>query len=217
MKRTALLAATLACVLASSSSPRERDFAMPPLVEAAAMAMHDAHAQERVAFAADPYDTPRKASLFHAPLLEHSVLPILVVFTNDGADSVLLTHARFELVTRDRAKAEPYSMDDLRRALAALRPPGSRTQDRLPYPMPGKNSVHGGLSGRDRDELEHSLFAAQAIEPRHSAQGFLFFDVTGLDHPAQGARLFVTGVTDARGHELMYFEVPLDQTAPDQP
>ena len=181
------------------------------------MAFHDAHTQEKVAFAADPYDTPHKASLFHAPLLEHSVLPILVVFTNDGSDAVLLNHARFELVTRDRAKAEPYSMDDLRRALTALRPPGSRTQDQVPLPMPGKNSVHGGVSARDRDELDHSLFAAHAIEPHASAEGFLFFDVTGLDHPAQGARLFVTGVTDARGHELMYFEVPLSEPPQDQP
>lgn len=229
MKRAAVIPVMLACVLAASSSPKERDFAMPPLVPATGMTERDIHSQEKVAFAADPYDTPEKASLFHPALLDHSVLPILVVFTNDGADAVSLAKARFELVTRDRAKAEPYSLDDLRRVLSSVRPPGSRSQDQIPIPLPGKNSVHGGLSARDRDELQRAMFAAQTVGPHASAQGFLFFDVTGLDHPAQGARLFVTGVsvtgvsvtgvTDAHahGHELMYFEVPLSEPGEDRP
>jgi hypothetical protein len=77
--------------------------------------------------------------------------------------------------------------------------------------LPGKDKAHGGLSQRDRDELEHASFAARAVEPHAGQQGFLFFDVGDLDHPSRGARLFVTGVTDSHGHELMYFEVPLDE------
>ncbi len=72
-----------------------------------------------------------------------------------------------------------------------------------------QDNVHGGLSNRDRDELQRAMFAARSVEPRASRQGFLFFDVSGLDNPAQGARLYATGITDARGHELMYFEVAL--------
>jgi hypothetical protein len=214
MKRTALIAAILAALVLAAVA---RDFVMPQLVPASTIAAHDAHPDEKVAFAADPYDAPQKASLFHAPMLEHDVLPILVVFTNDGEDPIFLANARFELVTRDRAKAEPYSLDDLRRALTAVRAPRSRSEDQLPIPLPGKNSPHGGLSAKDRDELEHAMFAARAIPPHASQQGFLFFDVSGLDHPAQGARLFVTGVNDAHGHELMYFEVPLGSDANPQP
>ncbi len=186
-----------------------RDFVMPKLVPAASMACRDAHPQEKITLGAEPYDTPEKASLFRSHMLEHSVLPILVVFTNDGDEPVVLNHARFELVTRDRAKAEPYSLDDLRRVLTSVRAPGSRAEDKLPIPLPGKSKAHGGLSQQERDELEHSSFAARAIEPHASQQGFLFFDVSDLDDPTQGARLFVTGVNNAHGQELMYFEVPL--------
>ena len=122
---------------------------------------------------------------------------------------MVLSHVHFELVTRDRAKAEPFTQDDLQRAFTNVRAPGSRTQDTLPIPLPGKNKAHGGLPQKDRDELEHASFAARAVEPHSGQQGFLFFDVGDLDDPANGARLFVTGVNDARGHELMYFEVPL--------
>jgi hypothetical protein len=207
MHRSALIAAILASLVLAAYA---RDFAMPPLVPAADIAFHDAHPDEKLTVAADPYDTPQKASLFHPAMLEHAVLPILVVFTNEGDEPILLANARFQLVTRDRAKAEPYSLDDLRRALTALRAPGSRSEDQIPIPLPGKNAPHGGLSADDVSQLQHALFTARAIPPHSTQQGFLFFDTTGLDHPSQGARLFLTGVT-VMAHELMYFEVPLSQ------
>lgn len=182
MKRIGCLL-TILVVLALAAFARE--FAMPRLVSATSMVCRDAHPQERITLGADPYDTQDKASLFHSPMLEHSVLPILIVFTNDGDESFVLSHARFELVTRDRAKAEPYSVDDLRRALSAIRAPGSRAEDKLPIPLPGKGKAHGGLSQRQRDELEHSFFSARAVEPHASQQGFLFFDIGDLENPTK--------------------------------
>lgn len=206
MKRIIALTAIISVLVLAAFA---RNFAMPRLVPATTMAARDSHAQEKLTLGADPYDTPAKASLFHPKLLEHSVLPILIVFTNDGDETVVLSHARFELVTRDRAKASPYTLDDLRRALTSISGPRSRTRDQLPIPLPGKNKAHGGVSQNDLDELEHASFGARAVEPHASQQGFLFFDIGDLDNPTQGARLFVTGINDARNHELMYFEVPL--------
>jgi hypothetical protein len=39
----------------------------------------------------------------------------------------------------------------------------------------------------------------------------MFFDVGGISSPLQGANIDVTGVTDAKGNELMYFEIPVDK------
>ncbi len=206
MKRTIPIAVVLAALVLAAFA---RDFVMPRLIPASTMAAHDTHPQEKLTLGADAYDTAEKAALFHPDMLAHSVLPVLVVFTNDGDQPIVLNNVRFQLVTRDRAKSDPYSLDDLRRAFTAVRAPGSRAQDKLPIPLPGRNKAHGGLSQRDRDDLEHSSFAARAVEPHGSQQGFLFFDVGDLENPAQGARLYVTGVTDSRGHELMYFEVLL--------
>jgi hypothetical protein len=207
MRRAALIASVLATLVLAAFA---RDFAMPPLVQADTIAFHDAHPDEKATFAADPYDTPHKAALFHPDMLRHAVLPILVVFTNDGDAPILLDNARFQLVTRDRAKAAPFTLDDLRRALTSIQAPNSRSQDQIPIPLPGKNAPHGGLPPKEVDQLQHAMFAARAIPPHSTQQGFLFFDVTGLDHPAQGARLFLTGVT-VNAHELMYFEVSLSQ------
>ncbi len=206
MKRTAYITAIVAGLVLVAFA---REFVMPRLVPANTMACRDTHPPEKVTLGADAYDTPEKLSLFHPTMQAHSVLPILVVFTNDGDETVVLSHVRFQLVTRDRAKADPYSLDDLRRVFTAVRAPRSRTQDQLPIPLPGRNKAHGGLSQADRDELERASFAAHGVEPHSSQQGFLFFDVGDLDEPTRGARLFVTGVNDTHGHELMYFEVPL--------
>jgi hypothetical protein len=206
MKRTACVLAILAALVLAALA---KDFVMPRLVSATSMAARDSHPAEKLTLGADAYDTPEKAALFHPNMLQHSVLPILIVFTNEGNETVVLSHIRFQLVTRDRAKADPYSQEDLQRAFTAIRVPGTRTQDRLPVPLPGRSKAHGGLSQKDRDELEHASFFARAVEPHASQQGFLFFDIGDLENPVQGARLFVTGVNDAHGHELMYFEVPL--------
>ena len=208
MRRIALAASILAALVLAAFA---RNFAMPPLVPANSIAFHDAHPDEKLTLAADPYDTPQKAALFHPDMLGHAVLPVLVVLTNDGDASILLDHARFQLVTRDRAKSDPFTLDDLRRALTAIRAPRSRSEDQIPIPLPGKNSPHGGVSPRDVDQLQHAIFAARAIPPHATLQGFLFFDTTGLDHPADGARLYLTGATANQAHELMYFEVPLSQ------
>ncbi len=44
----------------------------------------------------------------------------------------------------------------------------------------------------------------------------MFFDVSGISTPLAGASFYLTGVLDAKGNELMYFEIPLEKylTAP---
>jgi hypothetical protein len=78
----------------------------------------------------------------------------------------------------------------------------------IPVPIPQKK-VKGGLSQKDRDEIESAQFAAKAVEPHGTQSGFLFFDVEGVDNALGNARLYVTGVNDAKGTELMYFEIPM--------
>ena len=182
---------------------------MPTLIPATTMAARDTHPMEKMTLGADPYDTAGKASLFHPDMLAHSVLPIRIVFTNDGDETVVLSRARFELVTRDRAKAEPYTLDDLRRAFTAIRAPGSRSEDQIPIPLPGKNKVHGGLSQKDRDELESASFAAHAVEPHASQQAFSSSMSATSTIPPRARACSSPESTTPTARELMYFEVPL--------
>jgi len=61
------------------------------------------------------------------------------------------------------------------------------------------------------DEIEGAQFAARAVEPHTTQSGFVFFDTGGIGSPLPGANIDVTGIRDAKGNELMFFEIPLDK------
>lgn len=65
------------------------------------------------------------------------------------------------------------------------------------------------MTQKERDEVESSRFAAKAVEPHTTQSGFLFFDVADVPEPLVRAHMYVTGVDDAKGTELMYFEIPM--------
>ena len=61
--------------------------------------------------------------------------------------------------------------------------------------------------------------AAKAVEPHTTQSGFLFFDIGDISSPLAGAELEITGVRDARGSDLLYFEIFMDKylNAPKNP
>ena len=51
------------------------------------------------------------------------------------------------------------------------------------------------------------MFTAAAVEPHSTQSGFLFFDVQDVKDPVTGAHVYLTGMRDAGGSELMYFDI----------
>ena len=71
--------------------------------------------------------------------------------------------------------------------------------------------VKGAVSQKTMDEIDRSQFEARAVEPHSTARGFLFFDVSDISNPLNGANFYITEVRDSKGNELMYFEIPLEK------
>lgn len=179
---------------------------MPEAKPANTYPAHDAHPAEHVTVALDPYDMPDKANIFSVPFSEEGFLPIFMVITNDSDQAVQLSEMKPQLVTVNREKLTPVTVDDIYRRLS--HPSASAT--RSPIPIPRKK-VKGVVSGKTLEELQNARFGARAVEPHTSQAGFLFFDVTGISTPLAGAHFYLTGVRDANGNELMYFEIPLEK------
>ena len=191
-----------------------KQFAMPRALPAAEYPAHDSHPTEKVTVAADPYDShDKQRDLFVGDYLGHSLLPVFLVITNNGDKPVSLTDIKIELLTRDRAKAPPSNDSDLyRRFTKTKRYEDKSTGARkIPYPIPLPKGDQGAVKKELRDEFEASRFFARAVEPHGTQSGFVFFDIGGLDDPARGATLTITGVKDGDGNPLMYFEVSLDK------
>jgi len=186
-------------VLASKS------FVKPEAKSAINYPAHDFHRDEKVAIAADPYDKPDKAKIFSTNFAEHGFMPIFFIITNDGDQPVSIANMEIMLTTANHSKLTPVTTDDLYRRLSN---PQSSTR---PSPLPLPHKVKGGLSKKEMDEIETSQFAAKAVEPHTTQSGFLFFDVGGIDSVLRGANIDISGVIDARGTELLYFEIPTDK------
>ena len=182
-----------------------KSFVKPTAKSAINYPAHDFHRDEQVAVAADPYDTPEKAKIFSIDFAAHGFLPVFFVVTNDGDQPISLANMEVKIITGNHSKLTPVSTDDLYRRLSN---PQSSTR---PSPLPLPHKVKGGVSKKEMDEIESSQFAAKAVEPHTTQSGFLFFDIGGISSPLRGANIDISGVADAKGNELMYFEIPVDK------
>ena len=182
-----------------------KDFVKPAAQPAKTYPAHDDHTDEKVAIGADPYDTGDKAKIFSINFNEHGLLPVFFVVTNDGNQPISVSNMQITLTTANHDKLTPEAPDDIYRRLTN---PHANTAPPLPLPIPHKD-VKGAVSNKQRDEIESARFAARAIEPHTTQSGFLFFDVEDIDAPLAGAQIYVSGVDDAKGNELMYFEIPM--------
>jgi len=183
-----------------------KNFVMPQAKPAVTYPAHDSHNDEKVIVALDPYDTSDKASIFNAKYNEVGYMPIFLVITNDGDEPISLNGMKAQLVTHDRTKISPADEDDLYRRLS--HPTKSTSPIPLPYP---RTKIKGRVDSKTQDELQNSRFAARAVEPHSTQSGFLFFDVSGISSPLNGANFYLNGVHDSKGTELMYFEIALDK------
>jgi len=196
---------SLAAIFASSLWAK--DFVKPVAHAAKTYPAHDEHPEEKVAIAADPYDTPDKAKIFSINFGEHGLLPVFFIVTNDGEQPISIANMEVTFTTNNRSKLTPAAAEDIYRRISN---PQAATRPQVPIPFP-RDKVKGAITDKQRMEVEASQFAAKAVEPHTTQSGFMFFDVQGIAAPVAGAHVYITGVDDARGTELMYFEIPLEK------
>jgi len=201
--RIPLLMLSLAApVLASDHTP-------PPVQPATTFAAVEVHDVESVAIAAEPYDTRQKASIFRVDYLAHGIMPVRLIVTNNGDRPISLRDARilFQTASGDRIQAaEP---EDVERLMTRKEREGGRLP--MPAPVP---SIHLKPKASNKDiEADFNTFeyGALVVEPHTTRAGFLFYDVSQLDHPLQGAKLHLHALRNADGKDLFYFEIPFDK------
>jgi len=208
LSRRVCLLLTLAVTVAFSSLTlgASKDFVPPRAENANTYATKDAHSSEKVTAAIDLYNTSPKDSIFITPYNQEGILPVFLVITNDGDQPVTLNNMRVQLVTAGRTKLDSLTADDVFRRVAHI------SGSTAPQPRVGPIPLSGNKNKKAQKQYEEIMaanFAAEAVEPHTTKSGFLFFDVSGVKQPVEGAHIYLTGVRDAGGSELMYFEIPV--------
>jgi hypothetical protein len=183
-----------------------KEFVKPVAKPAGTYPLHDQHSDEGVAVAVEPYDSAEKTQIFTVKWVEEGFLPVFLVVTNDSDQPVSLAALQAQLITARREKLSAATNDELYRRLAHV----SASGPKYPLPFP-RTKVKGAVGKKALDEMDAAQFSAKAVEPRSTQSGFVFFDVTGISSPLEGARFYLTGLRDAKGGDLLYFEIPFQK------
>ena len=184
------------------------DHTPPPVQPASSFAAVEAHDDEKVAIAAEPYDTKEKESIFRVDYLSHGVMPVRLIVTNNGNRPISLRDARILFLTAAGDKIQAAEPEDVERLMTRKEREGGKIP--MPGPIPSIK-LHPKASNKEiEQDFDTFEYGALVVEPHTTRAGFLFYDVSDLAHPLQGAKLHLHKLRDAEGNELFYFEIPFD-------
>jgi len=182
---------------------------IPPKVQSAtSFAAVEVHDKEKVAIAVEPYDTKEKANLFRVDYLSHGVMPVRLIVTNDGDRPISLRDARIIFMTAAGDKIQAAEPEDVERLMTRKEREGGKIP--LPGPLPPIHTKPKASNKEIEQDFDQFEYQALVVEPHTTRAGFLWYDVSDLDHPLRGARLHLHKLRDADGQELFYFEIPFD-------
>ncbi len=208
---------TLLLVLAAANLPADdkKGFDPPRASHAKTYPAHEAHDDEKVSVAIDPFDLADKAAIFKVNYSGNGFLPVRVIISNDGDKPVMLNDLSIEFVTVNRRKLEPADKDDLYRRLARTGKTPGKPGVPLPIPLP-RRGQKPAVSNETLAEIDAAQFYTFPVEPHSLHSGFVFFDVSGIDNPEAGAHVYLAGMK-VDGKELFYFDIPLEKYLSYQP
>jgi hypothetical protein len=185
------------------------DHEPPPAGVATSYPAFDLHANDKVAIAAVPYDTPEKGSFFRIKYLQYGFMPIRIIVTNNGDKPISLIDARINFITAAGDKIPAAEPEDVQRRLGGVKRPDGGYK--LPGPLPRIGNKSGNKNKDVDADFQTFEYSAVAVEGHTTRAGFLFYDVEGLTNPLVGAKLNLRMLRNADGKELFYFEIPLDK------
>lgn len=184
--------------IASSHAP-------PPVQPATSFAAVEVHEGEKVAIAAEPYDTREQAAIFRVDYLSHGVMPIRLIVTNNSDQPISLLEARITLVTAADNSIQTAEPADVERVVNRKEREGGKTA------LPKVKSMPKASRMEIDADFNTFEFQTMVVKPHSTNAGFLFYDLSGIDHPLEGAKLHLRTLRDADGAELLEFEIPFDK------
>jgi hypothetical protein len=196
----ALLCLALPVTLAASDKA-------PPAKPADSYAALDTHPSEHVTIAADPCDDPKQCSFFRLPYIQHGLLPVRVIVTNDSDHALSLEDARMQFISANNDKIPAATEEDINRRLFTMH---SAQGTKIPLtPI----TIHHPIDKKVTLDDNEFGFKGTTVNAHSTLAGYLFYDIKDLDDPAlRHAELYVKMVHSLdRTQDLFAFTIPFDK------
>jgi hypothetical protein len=180
----------------------------PPAKPASEYPASDTHPDEHVTVAADPCDDPKLCPFFRLPYLQHGLLPVRVIFTNDSDHALSLEDARMQFISANNDKIPAATEDDINRRIFTMH---STQPIHIPLdPFPIKRTPVDKKVSEDDNDFG---FSGTVVHPHSTLAGYLFYDIRDIDPPAlQHAELYIKMVHTLDGtQQLFAFTIPFDK------
>jgi hypothetical protein len=195
-------------VIAVPALARANNHTSPPVQPATTYPAVEVHSDEHVAIAVEPYDTKEKESIFRVDYLGHGVMPVRLIVTNNGDKPISLKDARILFYTPGGDRIQAAEPEDVERLMTRSEREGKKIP--MPGPFPSIKMKPKASNKEIEQDFDQFEFQALVVEPHTTRAGFLFYDVSQLNHPLEGAKLHLHKLRNAAGEELFYFEIPFD-------
>lgn len=182
--------------------------AAPPAKPAAEYPANDTHPDEHVTIAAEPCDETKLCPFFRIAYIDHGLLPVRVIVTNDSDRALTLEDARMQLITADNQKLPAATEDEINRRIFTIHSTQPIHVPLDPFPIK-RTPVDKKITDDDND----FGFRSTTVEPHATLAGYLFYDIRDVEQPAlKGAELYVKMVHSLDGKiDLFAFTIPLDK------
>jgi len=198
--------AVFACLLPSAALAAHKS--APAAKPASQYPANDAHADEHVTIAAEPCDDARQCSFFRLSYLEHGLLPVRVIITNDGDRALQLDEARIQFLPASGEKLPAATDDDINRRLFTYHSTKDIHIPLDPFPI-HRTPIDKKITDDDND----FGFQGTIVNAHSTLAGYLFYDIKELNDPALlHAELYVKMIrTLDLKQELFAFTIPFDR------
>ncbi len=203
-----LLAFTLLTLLLPLPAQATDHKTAPPAKPATDYPACDTHPAEHVTIAAEPCDDPKLCSFFRLEYVQHGILPVRVVVTNDGDRALTLDDARIHFLPEAGDRIQAATDEDLNRRLFTI-----HSTQGTKIPLIPLTIHHAPIDKKITEDLNDFGFQGTTVNAHATLAGYVFYDIQGIDDPAlRHAELLVKLVHSLDGkQELFPFNIPFDK------
>src|ERR1051325_11918276 len=91
----------------------EKHFNPPPANHASTYPLHEAHNDEKVTIAAEPYTQQQSSAVFKDNYWEHGLFPVRLLISNDSDQTLMLQDLKVEYITARRGKMQAAPKEEI--------------------------------------------------------------------------------------------------------